>query len=221
MSELDSMQKALAKMTNEKGELDWNIAKKMLRPEPFTARPDEPTDAELEKLGNQAMGFLVAKYGYPQSGQFVNWQARPEEIALEMAEFAYQLQSETEALRQLVAFYQGEGTHDIPEEAEYRELASIDPNSRSEKQTERLRELANVLRDNFDIESLQSQLAAERTRREEVEVLLRYSKHRNCPCTESDRCNLNCNHGLSIMSGICEWCSAEYHKALAQELKTK
>jgi hypothetical protein len=60
----------------------------------YTARPQEPTDADLEKLGNRAMEFLVAKYGQPQSGAFVNWQARPEEIALEMAEFVYRVQSQ-------------------------------------------------------------------------------------------------------------------------------
>jgi hypothetical protein len=61
-----------------------------------TVRSDEPTDAELEKLGNRAMDFLVARYGHPQLDKFVNWEARPEALAMEMAEFTYRLQSQPE-----------------------------------------------------------------------------------------------------------------------------
>lgn len=57
----------------------------------------------------------------------------------------------------LVAFYQGEGEHEIPEEAEYGELARIPREKRTEKQAQRLVYLANFIMDECDAKKLREE----------------------------------------------------------------
>lgn len=72
---------------------------------------------------------------------------------------------EGDALRQLVAVYQGEGEDEFPEETEYKTLMKISGGTRTEKQTKRLRELAilirelHEIRDSLSVEILRSRLA--------------------------------------------------------------
>jgi len=52
---------------------------------------------------------------------------------------------ENERLQKLLAFYMGEGEKESPDEKEYRELASIPTDNRTEEQTARLMRLAKIL----------------------------------------------------------------------------
>ena len=56
-----------------------------------------------------------------------------------------------------MAFYQGEGEGDVPEEDEYRELAMMPREKRTEEQTERLRFLANYIMDECNNKKLRDE----------------------------------------------------------------
>lgn len=59
---------------------------------------------------------------------------------------------EGDALRQLVAMYQGEADEsELPEETEYKTLAKIREGERTNEQTGRLRELATLIRELYEI----------------------------------------------------------------------
>lgn len=83
------------------------------------------------------------------------------------------LEAELQELRELVAFYQGEGDAQVPEEDEYRQLASISPAKRTKEQSERLRFLATKIVRLCDPKSLRAELQEARERLADTRVLLK------------------------------------------------
>ncbi len=65
--------------------------------------------------------------------------------------------AELEDARKLVAFYQGEGEDDIPEETEWKDLVQIPEGKRSKKQKARLKELSIFIMEELSVPKLRAE----------------------------------------------------------------
>lgn len=110
-------------------------------------------------------------------------------------------QNEAEELRQMVAFYQGEGEDEIPEEAEWKRLARIPSADRSPEQIKRLAVLVPFIQENCDPKLLRIALAAAVQAKERTEKFGAEYIERTDPF-------ICCDHQAGEEGKACGFCNA-------------